>query len=286
MYLVRRFLYFLLSSSLLFVACKEKTVKNDEIELKLNLDSNQVFITQMEINQSMETEVNGLMSLIDQVFEFSLSSQVIKDSSDLYVISNTYQKLKVHQTQSEEENEDIVFIDTDENFPPETSLEKYYYQLKGKSYTTVLSIRGDEISSGLLELNRSLGAEQFNSPFQKIFQYGVYMPDYPLSEKDIWYKEIAFKDSAVNIFGNIKYQIETWDDDAIYLSTHSSIKGRYNQFDQGGQINVEQDGKIVLYRKSCWMKEAIIQQKINWLDDNARENNMIGEIKISSQLAK
>ncbi|MCO5230981.1 MAG: hypothetical protein M9958_07470 [Chitinophagales bacterium] len=275
-----------MSSSVLFVACKEKTVKNDEIELKLNLDSNQVFITQMEINQSMETEVNGLMSLIDQVFEFSLSSQVIKGSSDLYVISNTYQKLKVHQTQSEEENEDIVFIDTDENFPPETSLEKYYYQLKGKSYTTVLSIRGDEISSGLLELNRSLGAEQFNSPFQKIFQYGVYMPDYPLSEKDIWYKEIAFKDSAVNIFGNIKYQIETWDDDAIYLSTHSSIKGRYNQFDQGGQINVEQDGKIVLYRKSCWMKEAIIQQKINWLDDNARENNMIGEIKISSQLAK
>ncbi|MCO5234067.1 MAG: hypothetical protein LC105_05650 [Chitinophagales bacterium] len=275
---------FFICICLIFASCKERKEHSDEIELKLKLDSNQEFITQMEINQSMESEDNGVISLIDQLFEFRLSSKVLKDSSDLYLISNTYQQLKIHQTQSEEDNEEVVFIDTDENYPPETELEKYYYQLKGKSYLTTINYLGDEISSSLLELNKSIGAEKFNSPFQKIFQYGVYMPEFPLKEKDVWFKEISFKDSLVSVSGNIQYQLDTWDDQAIYLSIHSLLKGRYNQFIQGEQIKLEQEGSIVLYRKSCWMKEANIHQKIFWIDENSKESNMIGDVKISSQL--
>lgn len=267
------------------VACKEEVKKTDEILLQLNLKEGDQFASKMTIEQSMEADVNGLFSLIDQTLEFNWTSEVIKDSSKYYTIQHQYQKVYLSQNQSDDEKEEAMVIDTDElkTMLPTSELEKYYDQLTKFSFLTVMNQEGQEISSTLDSLNKKIGGEQFTSPFQSMFQYGVYFPDYVLKEKDVWYKEISIKNAQIVVTGNIRYQLETWDDEVVYIQMRSQLKGRHVGFDVGGQIDVEKNGLITVYRQSGWIKEANLEQIVKWLDINSNENRLLGQIHIVSE---
>lgn len=232
----------------------------------------------------MEADVNGVFSLIDQEISFELLAEVEKDSSGIYFISNTYQKLQLHQSQSDEENQEITSIDTDEdNSNFQNALEKYYYQLKNKNFHTQMNTKGQEIYSDLNVLTQSLGGQQFTSPFQKMFEYGVTFPDYSLKAKDVWYNEISVNDSVIVISGNVRYQLETWDNESIYIRMKAHLKGRYVGFNLGSQIFVDKEGTIELYKNTGWLKKASVEQIVSWIDDNTNENKLIGDIEITSQ---
>lgn len=260
---------------------------NDEIILKFEPSVGQEYVTDMQINQSMEADVNGVFTLIDQNFEFKLLSIILQDSSGFFKIKNQYLGLKMNQSQSDEEQEEIQSIDTDEEkWGSGTELENYYYLLKSSIYQTILDSSGQEISSDLEELNKKIGGQKFSSPFQKMFQYGVFFPDYPLKEKDVWYNEIAIRDSLIVITGNTRYQLETWDDELVYINISSRLKGRYVGFGNSGQMDVEKNGNIIIYKKTGWTKDAKIEQKISWIDDQTNENKLIGDIQIQSHPSK
>ncbi len=266
-----------------FSACKEEKKNQNEILLKLQLKEGQSYVTEMSITQSMEADVNGVFSLIDQEIDFQLLSDVLKDSSGLYKVNNQYQRIQLNQSQSDDEKEDLMLINTGEELLGEgTELEKYYYQLVKQSFLTYMDKNGQEVSSGLDEMNKRIGGAKFTSPFQKMFQYGVFFPDYQLEEKDVWHKEISIKDSQIVVTGNTRYQLETWDDELVYIQMTSNLKGRHIGFDVGGQIDVEKSGVFILYRKNGWIKEATIDQSVKWLDVNANENRLLGQIKIKS----
>lgn len=267
-----------------FWSCKEKRTSPDEILLELKLKEGQKYITEMEISQSMEADVNGVFSLIDQSIEFKLSSEVVKDSSELYKISNQYRRLYFSQSQSDDEKEDLMTIDTDgmQSETLETELEKYYYELIQNAFLTYMDKNGLEVSSELDEMNKRIGGDKFTSPFQKMFQYGVFFPDYILERKDVWHKEVSLKNDQIVVTGNTRYQLETWDKELVYIQMRSQLKGRHIGFDVNGQIDVEKSGIIILYRATGWIKEATIDQSIKWLDINTNENRLLGQIKIKS----
>lgn len=284
---MQKFLFLSFSLLLIFSACKEREAPIDEIILRFQPEKGQKFITEMQINQSMEADVNGAFTLIDQTLEFKLLSKILQDSSGFFKIENQYLRLVMSQSQSDEENEDIQSIDTDdEQWGSSTELEKYYYLLKSSFYETVINSSGKEISSNLDEVNKKIGGQKFSSPFQKMFQYGVFFPDYALKEKDVWYNEVSIRDSQVVITGNTRYKIETWDDELVYINISSRLKGRYVGFNNGGQMDVEKTGNIVIYRKTGWTKDAKIEQKISWIDDQTNENKLIGDIQIQSYPSK
>lgn len=265
-------------------SCREVKKPNDQIFLKLQLLQGQKFQTAINMTQSMEADVNGVFSLIDQEISFELLAEVEKDSSGIYFISNTYQKLQLHQSQSDEENQEITSIDTDEdNSNFQNALEKYYYQLKNKNFHTQMNTKGQEIYSDLNVLTQSLGGQQFTSPFQKMFEYGVTFPDYSLKAKDVWYNEISVNDSVIVISGNVRYQLETWDNESIYIRMKAHLKGRYVGFNLGSQIFVDKEGTIELYKNTGWLKKASVEQIVSWIDDNTNENKLIGDIEITSQ---
>jgi hypothetical protein len=278
-----KFIYVSLLFFLILSSCKEKSTSVDEIILKFQPLKGQKYITEMQISQSMEADINGAFSLIDQNLEFKIQSDILKDSSGFFKIENQYLKLKMSQSQSNEENEDVQSIDTDD--PKEGSsseLENYYYQLKSSKYQTMLDSRGQEISSNLDEVNKKIGGQKFSSPFQKMFQYGVFFPDYPLKEKEVWYNEVSIRDSQIVITGNTRYQLETWDDELVYINILSRLKGRYVGFNNGGQMDIEKTGTIIIYRNTGWTKDAKIEQKISWLDATTNENKLLGNIQIQS----
>lgn len=284
---MQKFLFLSFSLLLIFSACKEREAPIDEIILRFQPEKGQKFITEMQINQSMEADVNGAFTLIDQTLEFKLLSKILQDSSGFFKIENQYLRLVMSQSQSDEENEDIQSIDTDdEQWGSSTELEKYYYLLKSSFYETVINSSGKEISSNLDEVNKKIGGQKFSSPFQKMFQYGVFFPDYALKEKDVWYNEVSIRDSQVVITGNTRYKIETWDDELVYINISSRLKGRYVGFNNGGQMDVEKTGNIVIYRKTGWTKDAKIEQKISWIDNQTNENKLIGDIQIQSYPSK
>jgi hypothetical protein len=282
-----KFIYVSLLFFLILSSCKEKSTSVDEIILKFQPSKGQKYITEMQISQSMEADINGAFSLIDQNLEFKIQSDILKDSSGFFKIENQYLKLKMSQSQSNEENEDVQSIDTDD--PKEGSsseLENYYYQLKSSKYQTMLDSRGQEISSNLDEVNKKIGGQKFSSPFQKMFQYGVFFPDYPLKEKEVWYNEVSIRDSQIVITGNTRYQLETWDDELVYINVLSRLKGRYVGFNNGGQMDIEKTGTIIIYRNTGWTKDAKIEQKISWLDATTNENKLLGNIQIQSYPSK
>jgi hypothetical protein len=282
-----KFIYVSLLFFLILSSCKEKSTSVDEIILKFQPSKGQKYITEMQISQSMEADINGAFSLIDQNLEFKIQSDILKDSSGFFKIENQYLKLKMSQSQSNEENEDVQSIDTDD--PKEGSsseLENYYYLLKFSKYQTMLDSRGQEISSNLDEVNKKIGGQKFSSPFQKMFQYGVFFPDYALKEKEVWYNEISIRDSQIVITGNTRYQLETWDDELVYINILSRLKGRYVGFNNGGQMDIEKTGTIIIYRNTGWTKDAKIEQKISWLDATTNENKLLGNIQIQSYPSK
>lgn len=280
-----RFVVLSVFSFFVLLSCKEERKKTNEILLQLDLKVGQKFSTQMTIEQSMEADVNGVFSLIDQSLEFNWQSEIVKDSSKNYWIQQQYQKIYLSQNQSDDEKEEAMVINTDElkSIGTTTDLEKYYLQLTQHAYLTQMNERGQEISSTLDSLNHKIGGEQFTSPFQSMFQYGVFFPDYLLKEKDVWFKEISIKNEKIVVTGNIRYQLETWDDDVVYIQMRSQLKGRHVGFDLGGQIDVEKTGLITIYRNSGWIKEANIEQSVKWLDINANENRLLGQINILSE---
>lgn len=283
----RKFIYLSLLFFLILSSCKEKSTSVDEIILKFQPSKGQKYITEMQISQSMEADINGAFSLIDQNLEFKIQSDILKDSSGFFKIENQYLKLKMSQSQSNEENEDVQSIDTDD--PKEGSsseLENYYYLLKSSKYQTMLDSRGQEISSNLDEVNKKIGGQKFSSPFQKMFQYGVFFPDYALKEKEVWYNEVSIRDSQIVITGNTRYQLETWDDELVYINILSRLKGRYVGFNNGGQMDIEKTGTIIIYRNTGWTKDAKIEQKISWLDATTNENKLLGNIQIQSYPSK
>ncbi len=283
----RKFIYLSLLFFLILSSCKEKSTSVDEIILKFQPSKGQKYITEMQISQSMEADINGAFSLIDQNLEFKIQSDILKDSSGFFKIENQYLKLKMSQSQSNEENEDVQSIDTDD--PKEGSsseLENYYYLLKSSKYQTMLDSRGQEISSNLDEVNKKIGGQKFSSPFQKMFQYGVFFPDYPLKEKEVWYNEVSIRDSQIVITGNTRFQLETWDDELVYINILSRLKGRYVGFNNGGQMDIEMTGTIIIYRNTGWTKDAKIEQKISWLDATTNENKLLGNIQIQSYPSK
>ena len=282
-----KFIYVSLLFFLILSSCKEKSTSVDEIILKFQPSKGQKYITEMQISQSMEADINGAFSLIDQNLEFKIQSDILKDSSGFFKIENQYLKLKMSQSQSNEENEEVQSIDTDD--PKEGSsseLENYYYRLKSSKYQTMLDSRGQEISSNLDEVNKKIGGQKFSSPFQKMFQYGVFFPDYALKEKEVWYNEISIRDSQIVITGNTRYQLETWDDELVYINILSRLKGRYVGFNNGGQMDIEKTGTIIIYRNTGWTKDAKIEQKISWLDATTNENKLLGNIQIQSYPSK
>jgi hypothetical protein len=282
-----KFIYVSLLFFLILSSCKEKSTSVDEIILKFQPSKGQKYITEMQISQSMEADINGAFSLIDQNLEFKIQSDILKDSSGFFKIENQYLKLKMSQSQSNEENEDVQSIDTDD--PKEGSsseLENYYYLLKSSKYQTMLDSRGQEISSNLDEVNKKIGGQKFSSPFQKMFQYGVFFPDYALKEKEVWYNEVSIRDSQIVITGNTRYQLETWDDELVYINILSRLKGRYVGFNNGGQMDIEKTGTIIIYRNTGWTKDAKIEQKISWLDATTNENKLLGNIQIQSYPSK
>ena len=283
----KKFIYVSLLFFLILSSCKEKSTSVDEIILKFQPSKGQKYITEMQISQSMEADINGAFSLIDQNLEFKIQSDILKDSSGFFKIENQYLKLKMSQSQSNEENEEVQSIDTDD--PKEGSsseLENYYYRLKSSKYQTMLDSRGQEISSNLDEVNKKIGGQKFSSPFQKMFQYGVFFPDYALKEKEVWYNEISIRDSQIVITGNTRYQLETWDDELVYINILSRLKGRYVGFNNGGQMDIEKTGTIIIYRNTGWTKDAKIEQKISWLDATTNENKLLGNIQIQSYPSK
>lgn len=283
----KKFIYVSLLFFLILSSCKEKSTSVDEIILKFQPSKGQKYITEMQISQSMEADINGAFSLIDQNLEFKIQSNILKDSSGFFKIENQYLKLKMSQSQSNEENEEVQSIDTDD--PKEGSsseLENYYYRLKSSKYQTMLDSSGQEISSNLDEVNKKIGGQKFSSPFQKMFQYGVFFPDYALKEKEVWYNEISIRDSQIVITGNTRYQLETWDDELVYINVLSRLKGRYVGFNNGGQMDIEKTGTIIIYRNTGWTKDAKIEQKISWLDATTNENKLLGNIQIQSYPSK
>lgn len=260
--------------------------KKDEIYLRLNISEGQKYSSQMTIEQSMEADVNGIFTLIDQILEFHWDTEMLKDSADLFVLQHQYQKIYLSQSESNDSTEQTMVIDTDELDVEEsyhTELEKYYFQLTQHFYQTFLDKSGQEIYSDLDSLNKKIGGEQFTSPFQSMFQYGVFFPDYVLKEKDVWYKEISIKNEKIVVSGNIRYQLQTWDDDVVYIQMKSHLKGRHVGFEIGGQIDVEKSGLFTLDIKTGWIQKADIEQSVKWLDINSNENRLIGEIHITSE---
>lgn len=267
------------------ISCKEKEVKTDEIILQLDVQKGQKWLSKMSVSQSMEADVNGVFSLIDQNIDFEWMTDMVRDSADIFIFNNQYQKIILTQSQSDDEKEDLMVIDTDELSRTQTfnsELEKYYYQLTKFAYQSQMNRRGEEIKSDLDNLNKMIGGHQFTSPFQSMFQYGVFFPDYALKEKDVWYKEVYFNNEQILISGNVRYQLQTWDDEVAYIQIRSLLKGRHTGFDVEGQIDVEKTGIITIDRSSGWMMAADLEQSVKWLDINSNENRLLGQIKISS----
>jgi|GEM_PF-5753818 len=267
-------------------ACKVREEKNDELYLELRLKEGETYAMTMEMEQSMEADVNSELLLIDQYFNFDILTTIIKDSAGQYVTDNRYQRIVMNQSMAGEHDTTNFSIDTDDleyAESPSNNLLKYYGNLVTLSYQTRLEKNGTELYNNIEIINEEAGGKEFTSPFQKMFSYGVVFPGYVLKENDSWVREVSVRDTGIIVQGSIRYQLETWDDEVVIIQLKSRLKGRQAGVIGGGQVELEQSGTMQLYRKSGWLKQADLEQSIRWVDNPAQENRLFGTVSIRSE---
>ena len=263
---------------------------------------NQVFDSQMIVEQNMQDESDSGLSLIDQSFRIQSTSKVIKDSNATYTLENQYVRIKITQVQSTESNgEDTgdisdltdlnetkqseILIDTKTNIRKyHSDFEKYNYQLIGKPYYTTIIKNGFQKSSTLNDLVHHLHGDAYVSPFQDMYELNLFFPDYYLKKGDVWHKEISIESQGKSIQGNIRFQLESWNDSSIYILMKSTLTGRLEDFSVGNQVSVEKKGTIVLDRKTCWVIKAHIEQKTTWPSELSGDKDLIGTVQITNKL--
>ncbi|MCO5248318.1 MAG: DUF6263 family protein [Chitinophagales bacterium] len=284
-----RRLLFVLFSLLLFASCKGRDKTDKGLFLELNLHSGQKFETQISINQGMESSDDESMYVTEQNLEFHLLSEIVQDSSNVYSIKNQYKRFQLFQSVLKDENEDIVSIDT-KNFQSigdcQNDFERFYYQMTKDSFISKVRKNYDEIENGLDVLIKNAKGDKFTSPYQLLFSYFIYYPDYYVDDKEEWLKEINITQNKVHITGNIKYQLQTWNDENVYIKMSANLNAKENTLDFSKKTDVQQMGLITVSRKTFWLKEMDIEQNVTWYNEDGDSYQLSGNVKIKSKELK
>jgi hypothetical protein len=267
-------------------SCKEKAVKEDHIFLELNLAEGEQYSLTMEMEQDLQADAGAEQVFVEQYFRFDIESTIeTSDEARIYQLSNKYRRIVMQQRIEYEETEVINYLDTDDPSTAEISDKKlltYYLNLLEWPYQSRMDRQGNILSSDINEINEKAGGKEFSSPYQSLFTYGIIYPGYALDLLDKWDKEINFRDSSVSVTGLMNYQLEAFDDERALISISGRIKAVQKGMQAAGKMELEQEGKIWIWIKSGWIKEADIQQKIKYIDAaNPSEPRIIeGNVKI------
>jgi hypothetical protein len=267
-------------------SCKEKAVKEDQIFLELNLSAGEKYFLTMEMEQDLQAGSGIEQAFVEQYFRFDIESTIeTSDEAHIYLLSNKYRRIVMQQRIEYEDAETINYVDTDDPSAAEISDKKlfqYYLNLLEWPYQSRMDRQGNILFSDINEVNEKAGGKEFSSPYQSLFTYGIIYPGYALDILDKWDKEINFRDSSVSVTGLMNYQLEAFDEKRALISVSGRIKAVQKGMQAAGKMELEQDGKIWVWIKSGWIKEAEIQQKIKYIDAaNPSEPRIIeGSVKI------
>lgn len=276
----------LIAFVLMFSSCKEETVKEDHIFLELNLSEGESYSLTMEMEQDLQASAGAEQAFVEQYFRFDIESEIeASEEARIYQLRNKYQRIVMQQRIEYEEAEVINYLDTEDPSTAEISDKKllqYYLNLLEWPYQSRMDRQGNILFSDINEINEKAGGKEFSSPYQSLFTYGIIYPGYALDILDKWDKEINFRDSSISVTGLMNYQLEAFDEERALISISGRIKAVQKGMQASGKMELEQEGKIWVWIKSGWIKDADIQQKIKYIDAaNPSEPRVIeGTVKI------
>jgi len=270
----------------LISSCKEIVEKEGNIFLELQLAEGERYLLTMEMEQDLEIGSGAEQSFVEQYFRFDIESSIeTSEEERVYQLSNNYRRIVMQQRIEYEEHEIINYLDTDDPSTAEISdkrLLKYYLNLLEWPYQSTMDRQGNILSSDINEVNEKAGGKEFSSPYQNLFTYGIIYPGYALDILDKWDKDINFRDSSISVTGLMNYQLEAFDDERALISVSGRIKAVQKGLQAAGKMELEQEGKIWVWIKSGWIKEADIKQKIKYIDAASPSEPRIieGKVKI------
>lgn len=232
----------------------------------------------------MEMESAGLFTLVDQEIELQLASQVIAKSDDVFTLKNQYRRVKLLQTYSNEEEKEVLEIDTHKELVQSLSpIEKYYYRLIEHDFETQINSKGEEFYSGLKALNEKIQGDEFGSIFQTLFKFSPSYPNYFIEVGDTWHTEVAIQEHEVSITGNEKYLLKDWNDSIAYVGYESHLESRNITFVQNDRYQVNKTGSFIVDRKTGMVLKAEVEQEL-MIEDSAMEvKKLIGNLKVKVQ---
>jgi hypothetical protein len=285
MVMMHKLLGVLIISMLLF-SCRKDSDKEEVCFPELNMAKGDRFSMKMEIEQDLESESNGAPIFIEQYFTFDILSEVDSVSADAqsYVLSNMYQRISMHQQITSETDTTVYFLDTDDPSyaeVPSARLLDYYKKLLQLPYTSLLDRQGNLQSTNLHDVNVTAGGQEYSSPYQHLFTYGVVFPGYKLKLHDIWEKEINYHDSTILIDGLLTYRLESFDKERALVSMSGKFRSAGKGMSSATKMTLEQSGEIWIYLNSGWISEANIEQKIQYTTaGQGRTQNISGNIRL------
>jgi hypothetical protein len=283
--------YILLLFALL-LSCRDRERNSDKIFLELNLAEGERYSLQMEMEQDLDAGNDQGQAFVEQYFRFEIESFVQSaEDARSFQLSNFYRQIVMQQRIETEEDEVVIYIDTDDPENVDAGYEKllaYYLKLLKIPYHSAMDRQGNILYSDLNEVNEQAGGKEYSSPYQQLFTYGIIYPGYEIDVLDKWEKEISIRDSLLSVTGMMSYQLEAYDEERALISLSGRIKATQKGMNVSGKMELEQLGKVWVWRHSGWIKEAEINQKIRYVSpDQPSESKYIeGKVTIRGKQLK
>lgn len=275
---------FYLSLLLLLTACREKSADQKGYFLEMNLAKGDRFLMTLQMEQDLESEMNGEPAFVEQFFNFDILTEIDStQEGNHFTTLNRYQRIQMQQQISMETDTIMYYLDTDEPesaYLPSSSLLNYYLKLIELPYKSVIDRMGNVISTDLHEVNVAAGGKQYSSPYQHLFTYGVIYPGFRLEEKDTWEKEVSYRDSTVSIEGMLNYTLEVCDGEKALINMTGRFKSTGKGLDAASKMELEQSGQIWVYMDSGWIKDAEITQTIRYTQPESNTDERVVSSRI------
>lgn len=260
-------------------ACREKSADPEGYYLEMNLVRGDRFLMTLQMEQDLESELNGEPAFVEQFFNFDILTEIDStQDGNHFTTLNRYQRIQMQQQISRETDTTMYYLDTDEPqtaYLPTSALLNYYLKLIELPYKSVIDRMGNVISTDLHQVNVAAGGKQYSSPYQHLFTYGVIYPGFRLEEKDSWEKEVSYRDSTVSIEGMLNYTLEACDGEKALVSMKGRFKSTGKGLNAASKMVLEQSGQIWIYMDSGWIKDAEITQTIRYNQPESTLNEQI-----------
>lgn len=255
----------LIASTFIFLSCKEETSKTPEIFLSLQLKKGQKFKQEMESSNVSDYILYGQKMNIQQEYSSVIETIIDSVKENSFKTLNQYKHQKLGFKISRDGIVESYYFDTaipDSGNLPNEKMRPYLIKLLKLPFSNSLNKNGKITQTNIRQVITNAGGLDFQEGNLSMFTIGVTYPEYALKKGEKWIIEINDKDSLGYAEGFYTYTLLNWTATTATIGMSSEYKYSFYEPTKFENKRVNQNGTYVVFRKSGWIKSAILKKQI------------------------